>query len=211
MILTPDGLRPLPLPQLHTEALNEMVTAVLVPQLHSGLSAAAMQELLEKSLPQVLQKLSPALRETLLPALETAGLMPGDRLVLVPDDLIGVLPLHAVPIGPDGSEERLGDRYEVCYTAAFRCCRSAVRRKRPEPTQVFGLIDPTRSLKGPALEAELARRYFAEVTIPGTINHETLLQGRRRPMFSTGWDTASSRSTSPTGQDCCWGNRAVRQ
>ena len=132
-----------------------MVALLAAAQDQSGGSPQS----LEKTIPQVTAELRSSLAEPLLPVLEQAGLRTGGRLVFVPAGAMNFLPLHAIPLS---ETESWGDQYEIGYTPSLSVLLQCIRRRRPKPTRLVAVVDPTRGLTYPPLEAALARGFFSD-------------------------------------------------
>ncbi|MEU1752659.1 CHAT domain-containing protein [Micromonospora matsumotoense] len=137
LIVTPDGIRVLPLPDLTPDRLTEMVTRFLaavrddVPSMFRN-----RQERGEETVTDTLAWLWDTIAGPVLDALDPA---PDDRLWWVPTGPLALLPLHAAghPHGPS-----VLDRCVPSYTPSIRAlihARAAVTSPAPGRTLVVGM------------------------------------------------------------------------
>ncbi|MFF7082090.1 CHAT domain-containing protein [Streptomyces lavendulae] len=156
------AVRAVPVPEVSSETITGLL--VLDPAdgalgLLLAQEAGALRR--RRLLPQALDRLA-ALGPLLRPVAEILAEDPEQEAVVVPTGLLGLVPLHAVPLGP-GAQEVLDDIGTVILSpsaAVYASSRLATNRP-PEPVaRLVGVTDPDGSLPGGRGELAQIRKLF---------------------------------------------------
>ncbi|MFG2395006.1 CHAT domain-containing protein [Streptomyces lavendulae] len=156
------AVRAVPVPEVSSETITGLL--VLDPAdgalgLLLAQEAGALRR--RRLLPQALDRLA-ALGPLLRPVAEILAEDPEQEAVVVPTGLLGLVPLHAVPLGP-GAQKVLDDIGTVILSpsaAVYASSRLATNRP-PEPVaRLVGVTDPDGSLPGGRGELAQIRKLF---------------------------------------------------
>lgn len=131
-----------------------------------------------RQLPQALDRLA-ALAPLLRPVARLLADDPGHEAVVVPTGLLGMVPLHAVPLGGDGAVDDVGTLVFAPSVAVYAACRSAAARPPQRVPRLVAVTDPDGSLPGSHAELAEIRALFEEVrcavgpeaTVGWVLNH----------------------------------------
>ncbi|MFG2664066.1 CHAT domain-containing protein [Streptomyces sp. NPDC048387] len=155
------AVRAVPVPGVSSET----VTGILVLDPADGAKglllaqeAGALQR--RRLLPQALDRLA-ALGPLLRPVARVLAEDPEQEAVVVPTGLLGLVPLHAVPLGPGG--EVLDDIGTVIVSpsaAVYAACRASAARPPAPVPRLVGVTDPDGSLPGGRGELAHIRELF---------------------------------------------------
>ncbi|MGW1519797.1 CHAT domain-containing protein [Streptomyces sp. NPDC002287] len=155
------AVRAVPVPGVSSET----VTGILVLDPADGAlglllaqEAGALQR--RRLLPQALDRLA-ALGPLLRPVARALAEDPEQEAVVVPTGLLGLVPLHAVPLGPGG--EVLDDIGTVIVSpsaAVYAACRASAARPPAPVPRLVGVTDPDGSLPGGRGELAHIRELF---------------------------------------------------
>jgi CHAT domain-containing protein/tetratricopeptide (TPR) repeat protein len=129
------------------------------------LSAQAADTLSRFSLlPAALNRLT-EIRPLIQPVVNILRQSPANRVIVIPTGLLGLIPLHAIPLS-DGNGQVLddaGEMYLAPSAGVFAACRK--RTSAPRTEHLLGVADPqdaTRSLPGSRAELSAIRALFAK-------------------------------------------------
>ncbi|MEU9946023.1 CHAT domain-containing protein [Streptomyces lavendulae] len=156
------AVRAVPVPEVSSETITGLL--VLDPAdgalgLLLAQEAGALRR--RRLLPQALDRLA-ALGPLLRPVAEILAEDPEQEAVVIPTGLLGLVPLHAVPLGP-GAQEVLDDIGTVILSpsaAVYASSRLATNRPAEPVARLVGVTDPDGSLPGGRGELAQIRKLF---------------------------------------------------
>jgi CHAT domain-containing protein/tetratricopeptide (TPR) repeat protein len=150
-----------------SEISSMRILAITIIDMETGEPGLlAAQKSSDKSLlPAAIQRLS-RLQPLIEPVRKTLVESPERRVIVVPTGILGMIPLHAIPVGGGKMLDDLGEVYLAPSAAVYSACRA--RASKLIPTQLVALADtdPRRPLPGSRKEISAIRRIFAVSGIP---------------------------------------------
>ncbi|MFJ1548752.1 CHAT domain-containing protein [Streptomyces sp. NPDC088246] len=156
------AVRAVPVPEVSSESVTRLL--VMDPADNTlGLLLAQEGGALRRrrQLPQALDRLA-ALAPLLRPVARLLADDPGHEAVVVPTGLLGVVPLHAVPLGVEGVLDDLGTLVVSPSAAVYAACRSVAARPPQSVPRLVAVADPDGSLPGSRAELAEIRTLFEE-------------------------------------------------
>lgn len=114
-----------------------------------------------RQLPRALDRLA-ALAPLLRPVARLLADDPENAAVVVPTGLLGVVPLHAVPLGEDVLLDDLGTLTVSPSAAVYAACRAAAARPPRAVPRLVAVADPDGSLPGSQAELAQIRGLFGD-------------------------------------------------
>ncbi|MFE6104688.1 CHAT domain-containing protein [Streptomyces laurentii] len=114
-----------------------------------------------RQLPRALDRLA-ALAPLLRPVARLLADDPENTAVVVPTGLLGVVPLHAVPLGEGGVLDDLGTLTVSPSAAVYAACRAAAARPPRTVLRLVAVADPDGTLPGSQAELAQIRGMFGD-------------------------------------------------
>jgi len=111
-------------------------------------------------LPAALQRLS-RLQPLIDPVRNSLLESPNSRVVVVPTGELGLIPLHAIPVGGDRILDDLGEVYLTPSAAVYGACRARAQKLVPTHLVALADTDPERPLPGSRIEISVISQIFA--------------------------------------------------